>query len=92
MDILDRNNVKGTFYACALALERNPKLGRRPSAGATKLWATATAGKKYYKMDRDSEREAIRQAVESITRICGQRPLGWSTRYGPSVNTREPGG
>ena len=43
----------------------------------------------YYKMDRDSEREAIRQAVESMTRTTGQRPLGWYTRYGPSVNTRE---
>ena len=40
-------------------------------------------------MDRDAEREAIRQAVDSITRICGQRPLGWYTRYGPSVNTRD---
>ena len=35
-----------------------------------------------YKMDRD-------QAVASITRTTGQRPLGWYTRYGPSVNTRE---
>ena len=43
----------------------------------------------YYKMDRDSEREAIRQAVESITRTSGQRPIGWYTRYGPSLNTRE---
>ncbi len=40
-------------------------------------------------MDRDAEREAIKQAVESITRTTGQRPLGWYTRYGPSVNTRE---
>jgi len=43
----------------------------------------------YYKMDRDSEREAIRQAVESIAKTTGQRPIGWYTRYGPSVNTRE---
>ena len=40
-------------------------------------------------MDREAEREAIRKAVESITRTTGQRPLGWYTRYGPSVNTRE---
>ena len=43
----------------------------------------------YYKMDRDSEREAIRQAVESMTKTTGQRPTGWYTRYGPSLNTRE---
>jgi peptidoglycan/xylan/chitin deacetylase (PgdA/CDA1 family) len=40
-------------------------------------------------MDRETEREAIRKAVESITRTTGQRPLGWYTRYGPSLNTRE---
>ena len=28
-------------------------------------------------------------AVESITRTTGQRPLGWYTRYGPSVNIRD---
>ena len=43
----------------------------------------------YYKMDRHTEREAIRKAVESITRTTGERPLGWYTRYGPSLNTRE---
>ena len=40
-------------------------------------------------MDRDTERKAIADAVASITRATGQRPLGWYTRYGPSVNTRE---
>ena len=43
----------------------------------------------YFKMDRDAEREAIRKAVESIAKTTGQRPLGWYTRYGPSVNTRD---
>ena len=43
----------------------------------------------YYRMGRDAEREAIRQAVATITRITGRRPLGWYTRYGPSANTRE---
>ena len=43
----------------------------------------------YYKMDRETERNAINQAVQSITETTGQRPLGWYTRYGPSINTRE---
>ena len=43
----------------------------------------------YYRMDRDAEREAIRQAVESITPHLRGTSLGWYTRYGPSVNTRE---
>ena len=40
-------------------------------------------------MDRDSEREAIAKTVESLERTTGQRTVGWFTRYGPSVNTRD---
>ena len=89
MDILDRNNVKGTFYACALALERNPQVGPEAIRRGHEVMGHGNRWEEYYRMDRDAEREAIRQAVESITRICGQRPLGWYTRYGPSVNTRD---
>jgi peptidoglycan/xylan/chitin deacetylase (PgdA/CDA1 family) len=39
-------------------------------------------------MTRDEEREAIRRAVESISRTVGERPLGWYCRE-MSVNTRE---
>ncbi len=89
MDILDRNNVKGTFYACALALERNPGVGPEAIRRGHEVMGHGHRWEEYYRMDRDAEREAIRQAVGSIERICGQRPLGWYTRYGPSVNTRE---
>jgi peptidoglycan/xylan/chitin deacetylase (PgdA/CDA1 family) len=40
-------------------------------------------------MDREEERQSIRQAVESLKQTTGQRPVGWFTRYGPSVNTRQ---
>ena len=39
--------------------------------------------------DREEERQHMQWAIESIERTCGQRPLGWYCRYGPSVNTRE---
>ena len=31
----------------------------------------------------------IAHAITSIEQTCGERPLGWYCRYGPSVNTRE---
>ena len=43
----------------------------------------------YHLMDRDSERRAIENTVDSLSRTTGQRPLGWFTRYGASVNTRQ---
>ena len=89
MDILDRHNVTGTFYACALALERNPEVGPETIRRGHEVMGHGNRWEEYYNMDRDAEREAIRQAVETITKTTGQRPLGWYTRYGPSVNTRE---
>jgi peptidoglycan/xylan/chitin deacetylase (PgdA/CDA1 family) len=40
-------------------------------------------------LSREEEREEIRKAVESIQRLTGKRPVGWNSRYGPSVHTRE---
>lgn len=40
-------------------------------------------------MTREEEKEAIHLAVESFKETCGQRPVGWYCRYGPSVHTRE---
>ena len=89
MNVLDQFDIKGTFFACALALERNPEVGPEIIRLGHEVMGHGNRWEEYYKMDRDSEREAIKQAVESIARTTGQRPLGWYTRYGPSVNTRE---
>ena len=39
-------------------------------------------------MTEDEEREHIRLAIKSLTKMFGERPLGWYCRTGPSVNTR----
>ena len=89
MDILDNYNVKATFYCCALALERNPDVGKEIVRRGHEVFGHGNRWEEYYNMDRETEKQAIRKAVESITRSTGQRPLGWYCRYGPSVNTRE---
>ena len=89
MDILGQYQVNATFFCCALALERNPQVGPEIVRRGHEVFGHGYRWEEYYKMDRDAEREAIRKAVESIQRTTGQRPLGWYTRYGASVNTRE---
>ena len=89
LKILEDAGVKATFFACALALERNPQLGPEITRRGHEVMGHGNRWEEYYKMDRETEREAIRSAVETITRTTGQRPLGWYTRYGPSINTRE---
>lgn len=89
MSILDEYDIKATFFCCALALERNPHVGPEIVRRGHEVFGHGYRWEEYFKMDRRAEKEAIRKAVESITRTTGQRPLGWFTRYGPSLNTRE---
>jgi peptidoglycan/xylan/chitin deacetylase (PgdA/CDA1 family) len=86
--VFDAAGVPITWFAAAVALERNPavaeKLVRRGDdvAGHGYRWSN------HFEMTREEEREAIRRAVESIERTTGSRPLGWYCRE-MSVNTRE---
>jgi peptidoglycan/xylan/chitin deacetylase (PgdA/CDA1 family) len=86
--VFDGAGIPVTFFAAAVALERNPavaeKLARRgdEAAGHGYRWSN------HFEMDRETEREAIRRAIESIEQTTGRRPLGWYCRE-MSVNTRE---
>lgn len=86
--IFDAAGVPVTFFASAVALERNPavaeKLARRgdEAAGHGYRWSNG------FEMTRDEEREAIKRTVASIQRLVGHRPVGWYSRE-MSVNTRE---
>ena len=40
-------------------------------------------------MEHDDERASIARTVESLERTTGERSVGWFTRYGPSLNTRQ---
>ena len=86
--IFDAGAIPITFFAAAVALERNPevakKLARRgdEAAGHGYRWSN------HYEMTRDEEREAIKRAIASIETTTGARPTGWYCRE-MSVNTRE---
>ncbi len=86
--VFDTAAIPVTFFAAAVALERNPevaaKLARRgdEAAGHGFRWSN------HYEMTKDEEREAIKLAVASIEKSTGTRPDGWYCRE-MSVNTRD---
>ena len=88
LDVLDEYGVDATFFCCALALERNPAVGPEIVRRGHEVFGHGYRWEEHFKMDVETERQAIRKAVDSITKTTGQRPLGWYTRYGPSVNSR----
>jgi peptidoglycan/xylan/chitin deacetylase (PgdA/CDA1 family) len=86
--VFDRYEVKGTFFACAVALERNP-VGRAITDRGHDVLAHGNRWQEHFLLDREAERAAIERAVRAIEAATGQKPAGWYCRYGPSVNTRE---
>jgi peptidoglycan/xylan/chitin deacetylase (PgdA/CDA1 family) len=87
--LFDRYGVRCTFFAAAVALERNPDVaawlreaGHEPCAHGWR-WAEE------WLLSREEEAARIRRAVESIERTCGERPVGWYSRWMPSEHTRE---
>lgn len=86
--VFDTADIPVTFFAAAVALERNPevaaKLARRgdEAAGHGYRWSN------HYEMSLDEEREAIKRAIASIQATTGSRPEGWYCRE-MSVNTRD---
>jgi allantoinase len=88
-DIFDEHEVPATFYACALALERNPDVAAAIRPAGHDVVCHGYRWEQASFLTREEEKRRMLAAVESITRTTGARPKGWFCRYGPSVNTRE---
>jgi peptidoglycan/xylan/chitin deacetylase (PgdA/CDA1 family) len=86
--LLDKAAVPVTFFAAAVALERNPAVAEKLASRGDEAAGHGFRWSNHFEMTRDEEREAIRRAIASIERTTGSRPLGWYCRE-MSVNTRE---
>jgi len=76
-----------TAFAVGRALELNPEIGRALSAAGHEVAGHGYRWIDYRDVPEDEERRHIRLTVESIERICGERPVGWYTGR-VSGNTR----
>lgn len=89
MRLFDEYEVKTTFFASAVALDRNPEVGEWIREAGHEPCSHGWRWSEHWLLDREEERQHMQWAIETIERTCGERPLGWYCRYGPSVNTRE---
>ncbi len=87
--LFDETGIKVTFFAAAVAIERNPEVGEWIRESGHEPCSHGWRWGEHWLLSREEERERIQWTIESFERTCGQRPLGWYCRYGPSVNTRE---
>ncbi len=87
LDVFAQRGIPLTIFGVGMALERNPDVAKAMAAAGHEIASHGYRWIDYQHVEPDVERAHIRQAVEIIERLCGQRPLGWYTgRTGP--NTR----
>jgi putative urate catabolism protein len=79
--------IKISVFAVAMALERHPEAAAAIVEAGHEVVSHGWKWIDYQFVPEKVERDHMRRAVESLTRVTGNRPLGWYTgRLGP--NTR----
>jgi len=86
--LLDDYNIRATWTAAALCLERAPYLAEAIARRGDETCSHGYRWVHQFRMNEDEERQFIRDAVTSIEKTTGKRPLGWLSRYLLTENTR----
>jgi peptidoglycan/xylan/chitin deacetylase (PgdA/CDA1 family) len=89
MRLFEEYKIQVTFFACAVALERNPEVGHWIRESGHEPCSHGWRWSEHWRLTREEEQHHMQWAIESITQTCGERPRGWYCRYGASVHTRE---
>lgn len=87
--MLDELRLPVTFQGCAQAFELNPEVGAWIQEAGHDVCCHGYRWENVSTMDRETERDRLHMAIESITATCGERPRGWYSRQPASINTRE---
>lgn len=87
LDLFKSRGVPLTVFAVAMAADRNPALIERALDDGHEIASHGLRWINYHGMPEAEEREHMERAMEILTRICGERPLGWYTGR-TSENTR----
>jgi peptidoglycan/xylan/chitin deacetylase (PgdA/CDA1 family) len=78
MDVLGRNNVKGTIDTNGRVAEQFPDALKQLHAAGHEIVGHGWANDIYLtSLEPEKERELIRQTLNSIASVTGQRPVGW---------------
>lgn len=86
--MFDELRLKVTFFGCAVAFELQPEVGAYIAEAGHDVCCHGLRWEDVSRLDVETEREHLLQAIESISRTCGARPLGWYAKAPPSLNTR----
>ena len=87
MRLFGARGIPVSVFAVAMALARHPEAAAAIVEAGHEVVSHGWRWIDYQFVSEKIERDHVRRAVETLTRVTGQRPLGWYTgRLGP--NTR----
>ena len=86
--LFKEHKIPLTVFAVAMAAERHPDLIRHMAEMGHEICSHGYRWIDYQKVSYHEEQEHLKKAIEILTSITGQRPVGWYTGRN-SPNTRE---
>lgn len=86
--LFKKYDVPVTVFAVARALEKYPEMAKAFMDAGHEIASHGYRWITYQDMDEKTEREHMKRAIEIITKLTGERPLGWYTGR-TSPNTRK---
>ncbi len=88
LKLFKQYDIPLTVFAVAMAIERHPDVAKAMVEAGHEICSHGYRWIDYQYTDISVEREHLHKAIEIITQVTGDRPLGWYTgRTGP--NTRK---
>ena len=87
LDLFKSYGLPLTTFTVAMAAERTPQIIERVLRDGHEVASHGLRWVNYHGVPEELEREHLAEAVEILSRICGERPLGWYTGR-TSENTR----
>jgi allantoinase len=79
LGLFEKRRLPLTVFAVGMALERNPAAAAAMIAGGHEVASHGWRWIDYHGVDEATERADMARTIETITRLTGERPLGWYT-------------
>lgn len=86
--LLKQYDMAASWTVAAMSLETHPELAQAIAELGHEPVSHGWRWVHQFRMDEETERAFIRNAVASIEKSCGVRPHGWLSRYLHTDNTR----
>jgi peptidoglycan/xylan/chitin deacetylase (PgdA/CDA1 family) len=87
--LFDELGIRVTFFGCARAFELNPEVGAYISESGHDVCCHGLRWEDVSRLDQETEKAHLEEAIASIAETCGSRPRGWYAKAPPSLHTRE---